>query len=209
MTAIVHSYGPPNLFFTLSVADKHWTELMQHLPRYQEWLEGDKAKKSSIANENLRDYLHVVDNFFWYRVEAFLDKVTKPKFNAKDWWYRYEWQGRGSAHVHDFLWIDGLPPWDLKTDTGKEEFAEFCGKHATTLNPDPKRPTAPVDEDSALQLFGHEKVNNQQQQSDVVNRVLHHTHQEYCLRRKKGAPEAALHWCVVLISRTRNTRKRK
>jgi len=31
---------------------------------------------------------------------------------VKDFWCRYEWQHRGSPHVHGFLWIEGAPNMD-------------------------------------------------------------------------------------------------
>ena len=32
--------------------------------------------------------------------------------NFEDYWFRYEWQHRGSAHVHGFIWLKGVPKMD-------------------------------------------------------------------------------------------------
>src|SRR5690349_25081206 len=42
--------------------------------------------------------------FFKRRVEIFFELVLKPIFNIVDEWYRYEWQWRGSSHVHALIW---------------------------------------------------------------------------------------------------------
>ena len=32
--------------------------------------------------------------------------------NVEDYWFRYEWKHRGSAHVHGFIWLKGAPKMD-------------------------------------------------------------------------------------------------
>ena len=39
-----------------------------------------------------------------------MDQILTPKFNVMDYWYRFEWQSRGSPHTHGFVWIDGDTP---------------------------------------------------------------------------------------------------
>lgn len=39
--------------------------------------------------------------------------VLMPEFGFTDFWYRYEWQARGSGHIHMMAWIphaNGAPP---------------------------------------------------------------------------------------------------
>ena len=36
----------------------------------------------------------------------FLLKCFNPKFKVKDYWWRIEFQHRGSPHVHGFFWFE-------------------------------------------------------------------------------------------------------
>ncbi|KAF9501698.1 hypothetical protein BDN71DRAFT_1438317 [Pleurotus eryngii] len=35
-----------------------------------------------------------------------------PLLGVQHFWYRYEWQERGSGHVHGFLWLKDAPNVD-------------------------------------------------------------------------------------------------
>ena len=50
----------------------------------------------------------------------FCKEILEKDFNVKDFWSRYEWQPRGSPHVHGFLWLHGAPNMD-KLDWHNEE----------------------------------------------------------------------------------------
>ena len=40
----------------------------------------------------------------------FLETIQNcPTLAFDDFWYRFEWQDRGSGHVHGFLWLTGGP----------------------------------------------------------------------------------------------------
>ena len=41
-----------------------------------------------------------------------------PLLGIRQFWYRFEWQERGSGHIHGFLWLQDAPEadeieWDL------------------------------------------------------------------------------------------------
>lgn len=38
-----------------------------------------------------------------------IEEIIFRKFAVKDYWYRIEFQHRGSVHIHGFLWLDGAP----------------------------------------------------------------------------------------------------
>lgn len=46
------------------------------------------------------------------RHSNFRKEILEKGFKFKDYWCRYEWQHRGSTHVHGFLWIHGAPNMD-------------------------------------------------------------------------------------------------
>ena len=86
-----------------------------------------------------------------------------------DHWFVYEWQGRGSVHVHALIWLSDAPQLpsvgDLATAQKKgtlaadqyeqhlREWANYYGQHSTAFNPaviprqiDPDAPEEPEPE---------------------------------------------------------------
>jgi hypothetical protein len=64
--------------------------------------------------------------------------ILKSKFNVVDYWFRYEWQHRGSSHVHVFFWIKDAPKVeDLKLENTEsvEAFIRFWDPLISTHNP--------------------------------------------------------------------------
>ena len=39
----------------------------------------------------------------------FKKEILEKGMKVKDFWCRYEWQHHGSPHVHNFLWLEGVP----------------------------------------------------------------------------------------------------
>ncbi|RHZ81257.1 hypothetical protein Glove_122g121 [Diversispora epigaea] len=81
------------IFFTFSSADLHWPELHKLMP-------GGNLAVSTDRQKNLIDNPHVTAWFFNKCFETFFNNVLKQHWNLKKWWYRFEWQHRGSVHVH-------------------------------------------------------------------------------------------------------------
>ena len=74
------------------------------------------------------------------RFRAFLKHVVRPQLGIADHWIRYEWQHRGSGHVHCLFWTESGPPLDLLTDKQRATFADYWGQRITAQNPDQFRP---------------------------------------------------------------------
>ena len=181
LEAQVYALACPSLFFTLSAANTHWESLQKHFPRYQEWLQADHRQKINIASANLRDNPHIAAYHFHRRFTSFLKQVLVKKFNITDYWYRYEWQSRGSTHVHGVCWVNGSPV-DLSNVLAQKEFADYWGQYISAFNPEPRLAVNYGPGDPLLSY-------DQQQPSfetlrDVVNRVQRHRCTElYCQRR--------------------------
>ena len=61
---------------------------------------------------------------------------------AKDYWYRYEWQHRGSPHVHGVAWLSDAPSLnELHSDdptvatSAKEKIISYVDLLVITMNP--------------------------------------------------------------------------
>jgi hypothetical protein len=55
----------------------------------------------------------------------FFSTVVKPYFRVTDHWVRWEWQKRGSGHVHLFIWVKDQP------DVEKLKFRERGAREPT------------------------------------------------------------------------------
>lgn len=69
------------------------------------------------------------------------DTVLRKHFDILDFWYRVEFQHRGSPHIHGLLWLANAP--DISnlnfetTDEEKEIITDYFDKLISARNPDP------------------------------------------------------------------------
>ncbi|EED13560.1 hypothetical protein TSTA_098170 [Talaromyces stipitatus ATCC 10500] len=173
LKAMVHNIGPAHLFLTLSAADLHWDDLMWHMPRYQEWLQGTASERIQISRQNLRDTPHIVANWFHIRFATFRKEILDKKFKVVDHWYRYEWQGRGSVHVHSLYWLDGAPPSEIArlSESLRQAFTDFWSGYISALNPQPGVMVNVGNERSPLQLAFSDQHKTVQYLSQISNSV--------------------------------------
>ena len=103
--AFTYDLGKPSVFFTVSAADLQWWDLQLHMPNASTYQDPNKTEKerARIAWQNLQDKPHIAADYLSRRWRLFFNIVIKKKFAIIDWWYRYEWQARGSGHIHSFL----------------------------------------------------------------------------------------------------------
>ena len=124
------------VFLTLSCADMQWYDLQRHLPRFADYLTGDDQTRQRIVWSNIQDYPHVVAHYLDIRYRTFLQYVLRPCLGITDHWIRYEWQHRGSGHLHCLFWTESGPPLDPLTDEQRATFAAYWGQRITALNLD-------------------------------------------------------------------------
>ena len=93
LISMVDKLGIPTVFFTHSAADGQWPELA-HL------ICPDNKDSSSIRSKAVSDNPAIADWFFYHRISKFVDTFYTDVMGAVDYWYRFEWQHRGSPHVH-------------------------------------------------------------------------------------------------------------
>lgn len=203
LAAYVTNLGPPHLFVTLSAADLHWHDLMRHVPRFQEWLNGTPQVRNQIARVNLRDYPHIAAYWFDTRTREFKKNVLGSKFNVSDAWSRYEWQGRGSSHSHGLYWLSDAPESEVESlsDAERQLFAGRWGMIIQGLNPEPQRRAAPFEERSPISLPPDQQSNSVGRLSAILNRVQRHTcATSYCLRvnRRTGETYCRFHFPMDL-----------
>ncbi len=116
-------------------------------------------------------------------MKLFLKLVIKKKFKVQDIWYRFEWQSRGSDHIHGFLWIDDAP-----SVTDLDQYLSFWGVRVTAFNLAGELPAAAVHPSS--RPFS-ERTNTLRELTELLNRFQRHTRctPSYCQRKIRGTDE--------------------
>ncbi|KAF7293451.1 ATP-dependent DNA helicase [Mycena indigotica] len=114
LTDMIRVKGSPHFFFTLSAADLQWPDLHQHMPPELP-AEATAANEDATKRERRQRRLavernpHMAASYLDHRVQIFMKHYVGTMFPVKHSWYRYEWQERGSGHVHGFVWLKDAP----------------------------------------------------------------------------------------------------
>ncbi|KAE8744175.1 hypothetical protein FOCC_FOCC009183 [Frankliniella occidentalis] len=192
----------PTVFFTLSSADLHWPELFSILAPDEDQVTMSEGRRRQLLQENPV----IVDTFFLDRVESYIDLVLKPKFKVKDYWFRIEYQHRGSPHCHGLLWLEGAPDvtkLDSMTNEETHEVVNYFDELISTLHPDVNCPPAVL---HPCRKFLSEANNIRTDLAELLNKVQRHTcTSNYCLRKNKktGLSECRFKFPVEMRSATK------
>jgi hypothetical protein len=169
--------GTPHLFFTLSAADLQWEDLHQHMPCEVPPAEDPTGKRQRRAALNTNP--HIAAAYLDERLCIFMKDLVHPLLGVVDFWYRYEWQERGSGHIHGFLWLRNAPDpedidWSVLNNPEREilldqeremrRFVSFWENIISAINPYPR-------EDENTPLMG-------QHPCQRANETLHDTKEE-------------------------------
>lgn len=105
---MINQIGSPTLFFTLSAADTKWPDLQRLLSNgVAIEMQTNKQRLENVINNP-----HTTSLYLHQRFTVFREEVIEKLLGAQDYWYKYEWQHRGTAHVHGFLWLQNAPNMD-------------------------------------------------------------------------------------------------
>ncbi|PAA81629.1 hypothetical protein BOX15_Mlig023830g1 [Macrostomum lignano] len=128
LEAMIKTIGLPHYFVTLSAADIQWPELLQAW-QIEEDVDNDNWQE---IRDELRSRLQkdpgMADTVFWIRFELFLQRFFVEHWKVKDFWFRIEYQSRGSPHVHGCVWMpDGV---DVTSESLQaEDLVAFVDKY--------------------------------------------------------------------------------
>ena len=201
-----------HIFFTLSAADTHWPDLhrlieevraieMGQLPLDITTLTPEQAQRRRVANVN--DYPQICASFLYYRFKLFLNTIKKiPQLDYVEYWCRFEWQFRGSGHIHGILWLKNGPKIEdknLESQRDREELVDFYMQLVYGSAPIAGHPRPAVNPCQVSYLPNVQRTDVFEQKSgppegkdnrtdltELVNRCQHHTCTEnYCLRRHR------------------------
>ena len=129
LLAMIRHLGAPSWFITLSANDLNWADLMKDLLYAKHLFENQNSDElftfdeSSICKMSfkersklLHDYPVVAARHFDRRFRKLLQFLLNNDqiFGGKitDFWWRTEFQNRGSPHIHMLIWVDNLPEFN-------------------------------------------------------------------------------------------------
>ncbi len=199
---MINMQGTPHAFFTLTAADLQWPDLHAHMPVEIEVPEGDARALRRQRRLALNTNPNLAATYLDHRVQLYLKHFLFPALGARHFWYRYEWQDRGSGHIHGFVWMKDAPDvaqidWDLlkKPDTNisaeqqkrMDDFVTYWDQKITAWNPAIPRPDAPRFGTHPCSRLYSDLAGTKAELAELLNWVQRHTECKpgYCEVKRK------------------------
>lgn len=186
LEAMINQIGLPTGFLTFSAADLWWTDLARLLGynfERQETLNESQIaqQRQKLINENPK----IVEDYFTFRATTFIDKVLCKRYPIVDYWFRYEFQHRGSCHLHGVFWFSEAPDARQFDNASAEQLLsakKYYDQLVSAFNPLPSTPAAPI-HPSRIRSTDVD-INDDRSVSELLNRFQRHTQctKGYCLR---------------------------
>ncbi|GBP80547.1 hypothetical protein EVAR_39417_1 [Eumeta japonica] len=119
LLAQIRCLGAPTYFVTFSSNDLHWLDQRKALLIADGRPDVDPSTLDIYETQQLIEkYPVILSRHFMIRVNALMrfiqnnDEVFGGK--VKDFWWRIEFQNRGSPHLHMVVWIENHPAFDTE-----------------------------------------------------------------------------------------------
>ena len=143
--AMIRQLGSASLFCSFSSAETQWTHLLRILGKL---VDNKTYTDTELENLNWEEKSRLIQSdpvtcarHFDYQVHKFLQNFllssTAPLGKIADWFYRVEYQQRGSPHIHMLIWLENAPTFGEDSDYDVVSFIDkivTCEK--PTENPD-------------------------------------------------------------------------
>ena len=122
--AMIRQLGPASLFCSFSSAETQWIHLLKILGQL---VDHKEYNITELENMNWDEKCRLIqsDPVTWARhfdyqisqfITNFLLSKAQPLGNISDWFYRVEYQQRGSPHIHMLLWLEDAPVFGVDDD---------------------------------------------------------------------------------------------
>ncbi len=123
--AMIRQLGPASLFCSFSSAETQWAHLLRILGKL---VDNKEYTDTELENLNWEDKCRLIQSdpvtcarHFDYQVGQFLHKflmnpLLPPLGKIDDWFYRVEYQQRGSPHIHMLIWLEDAPVFGVDCD---------------------------------------------------------------------------------------------
>ena len=134
--AMIRQLSLPTWFISLSAADTRWTDLLKMLAKLNDDAELTDTDIESMTWQEKTKLVQkdpvTCSRYFDHRVNEFLNTVLKSKCEpigkVRDYFYRVEFQQRGSPHIHMLVWVENAPKLDTNTE---DEIVQFVDQYLT------------------------------------------------------------------------------
>ncbi|KAK3908319.1 ATP-dependent DNA helicase [Frankliniella fusca] len=101
LSSLCDFLGLPTIFFTASAADMKWPRLRELICEHMSLSNVDDKAYYKLVLENPK----ACSDYFYEIFTMFFECIVLGYFQVVDFWYRFEWQMRGSPHVHGVMWL--------------------------------------------------------------------------------------------------------
>lgn len=129
---MIRQLGILTWFCSFSAADTKWTPLLIYLSKL---VNGNILSPNEVNSSTWKEKCILIKSdpvtcarYFDYRFQSFLACVLKSKMNPigqiHDYFYRLEFQQRGSPHVHMLVWIKDAPVYNGTNQNKVENFID-------------------------------------------------------------------------------------
>lgn len=131
-----HNLGGFTLFITMSAAETRWPELLKIL-KYTV----DGEQDADVSNMQFREKARLIQKdpvtcarYFQHRLNCVMKTWSKTKegpfqnYIMVDYFYRIEFQHRGSPHVHMLVWLGNAPKFDSENVDSYDDVTRFIDK---------------------------------------------------------------------------------
>ena len=143
--AMIRQLGPATLFCSFSSAETQWIHLLKILGKL---VDDKEYSDNELVNLNWEQKCRLIqsdpvtcarhfENQFNQFLSTFLMSNVSPLGSISDWFYRVEYQQRGSPHIHMLLWIKNAPIFGIDDDNEVISFIDSiitCQKPSGNLN---------------------------------------------------------------------------
>ncbi|XP_029987916.1 uncharacterized protein LOC115417874 [Sphaeramia orbicularis] len=138
--AMLRQMGKPTFFLTFSAAEMRWPEVIQVIKAQQGQTLGDFSELDWKAKcDILRSNPVTVMRMFEKRVDSLMSELilstAQPIGEVEDFFYRVEFQARGSPHIHMLVWVKNAPVYGEDID---EKVCKFIDRYISCQMPDPE-----------------------------------------------------------------------
>ena len=137
---MIWQLGPATLFCSFSSAETKWIHLLRILGQL---VDRKNYSDDELENLNWEEKCRLIQSdpvtcarHFDYQFNTFLKKFLMsdlaPLGKIKDYFYRVEYQQRGSPHIHMMIWLEDVPVFGVDKD---EDVVSFIDQIITCEKP--------------------------------------------------------------------------
>ena len=135
--AMIRQLSLPTWFMSLSAADTRWTDMLKMLAKLNDGIEYSEKELEHLTWQEKTKLVQkdpvTCSRYFDHRVQEFLNTVLKsscePIGKLLDFFYRVEFQQRGSPHIHMLVWIENASTLETHSE---EEIVQFVDQYLTS-----------------------------------------------------------------------------